>query len=50
VGDVIVTEQGELPVTWIMPEPPNKNGVTYNLRLKNDKSFYANWLLVKSNR
>jgi hypothetical protein len=50
VGDVIVTEQGELPVTRIMPEPTQKNGTTYNLRLKNGKSFYANGLLVKSNR
>ena len=49
IGDVIVTETGETPVTRIMPEAAVKNGEAYNLRLKQGaKSFYANGILVKS--
>ena len=51
VGDVIVTEKGEVPVTRIMPEPEVKDAVTYNLKVKGDaSSFYANGILVKSHK
>jgi hypothetical protein len=49
VGDIIVTEKGNVEITRIMPEAPLKDGITYNLKLKdNAKSFYANGILVKS--
>jgi hypothetical protein len=49
VGDIIVTEKGNVEITRIMPEAPVKDGTTYNLKLKdNAKSFYANGILVKS--
>jgi hypothetical protein len=50
IGDIIVTEKGDVPVTRIMPEPAIKDGETFNLKLKdNVKGFYANGILVKSN-
>lgn len=49
IGDIIVTQNGELPVTRIMPEAPVKDGKTFNLKLKgNTKGFYANGILVRS--
>jgi hypothetical protein len=49
VGDVIVTENGDVPVTSMMPETPVENGETFNLKLKdNINGFYANGMLVKS--
>ena len=49
IGDVIITESGNVPVTSIMPESPLKNGETFNLELTgNAKAFYANGILVKS--
>lgn len=50
IGDVIVTENGDIPVTRIMPDPVIKDGETFNLKLRdNIKAFYANGILVKSN-
>ncbi len=50
IGDVIVTEKGDIAVTRIMPDPVIKDGETFNLKLKdNIKGFYANGILVKSN-
>ncbi len=50
IGDVIVTENGDVPVTRIMPDPVITDGETFNLKLKdNIKGFYANGILVKSN-
>ena len=48
IGDVIVTETGNITVSRIMPEPVIKNGISYNLKLKGADSFYANNILVRS--
>ena len=48
IGDVIITENGNITVSRIMPEPVIKNGISYNLKLKGADSFYANGILVRS--
>lgn len=49
VGDVLLTANGEVPVTSIKPKETVRNGVTYNLTLEGDETFYANDILVKDN-
>lgn len=49
VGDVLITANGEVPVTSIKAKESVRNGVTYNLTLEGDETFYANDILVKDN-
>jgi hypothetical protein len=49
VGDVMVTDVGNLEVKSIKALPVEKDGKTYNLRLEGGESFYAGGILVKDN-
>jgi hypothetical protein len=49
VGDVMVTDAGNLEVKSIKALPVEKGGKTYNLRLEGGESFYAGGILVKDN-
>lgn len=49
VGDVLVTRDGTLEVKSITAGPEHTDYQTFNLRLKDGESFYANGVLVKSN-
>lgn len=49
VGDFLMTAKGTVKVRSIAAEETRKNGVTYNLRLKDGETFYANGIVVKDN-
>lgn len=49
VGDFLKTAGGTLKVTSIEKTDTKVDGITYNLRLKDGDSFYANGIVVRSN-
>jgi intein/homing endonuclease len=49
VGDVLLTDKGDISVKTIKPYKTIKDGTTYNLKLQKPyNSFYANGILVKN--
>ncbi|MEZ5839535.1 MAG: Hint domain-containing protein [Hyphomicrobiales bacterium] len=48
VGDVLITDGGEVPVESIEALETRTDAKTYNLRLTGGDGFYANGILVKS--
>lgn len=47
VGDVLVTQAGEVPLKELKLYPQDKPVYTYNIKLEDDGSFYANGIEVK---
>jgi hypothetical protein len=48
-GDTLVTQDGHVVITSLKALETKTNAQTYNLKLKDAESFYANGILVKDN-